>query len=144
MMNLRAATLLIAAAGLQLGCPGDAKEAGAPASPTAPTPSADPGPVDVRLAGTTGSDGAILFTVKGGLLTSVEPAAYELRSSVSAARDSAVVIVRGDLANGVIARIRLPDRHSIGSYIVQVRQVAARGTYVQRALANYQLQLVRP
>lgn len=94
----------------------------------------------VTLATPDSDDGAVLFTLSGGPVDSVEGVGY----SVYSARidDNTVrVIVTGTLASGPVARIHIPDHRRISSYSAIVNQVAARTTYQQRDPSGYSLTL---
>lgn len=104
--------------------------------PTGPTEST----LHVTLATPDSDDGAVLFTLSGGPVDSVEGVGY----SVYSARidDNTVrVIVTGTLASGPVARIHIPDHRRISSYSAIVNQVAARTTYQQRDPSGYSLTL---
>ncbi len=101
---------------------------------------ADPtgGTLNVTLASPNSDDGAVLFTLSGGPVDSVEAVGY----SVYSARigDNAVrVVVTGALAAGPVARIRIPDHRQSSGYSAVVNQVAARTTYQQRDSSHYSL-----
>lgn len=106
-------------------------------------PRVDPGLVDVVLETPNANDGAVLLQITGGPVTAVQAAGPQLRSGHPSV-NPLVVLVRGDLTNGVIARLELPDRNRLTSYAGQVTQVVARGTYAQRALDGYRVVLRKP
>lgn len=107
-------------------------------------PKADPGALDIRLTGATGAAGILLFTVSGGTIDGIDTASCDMRASLGPARDSAVAIVHGTLADGVIAHVHVPDRNVLSRYTVMVRQTADRLTYSPLATTAYHLQLVHP
>jgi hypothetical protein len=98
--------------------------------------------LQVRLASPNGDDGALLLTVAGGRVDSVEASGYTTfshRSDPTTLR----IIVAGTVVSGTIARLWVPDERQIGRYSVTLDQAAARGSYVQRDPASYQITLER-
>ena len=106
-------------------------------------PSAPEGAIlQVRLASPNGDDGALLLTVAGGRVDSVEASGYATfshRSDPTTIR----IIVAGSVASGTIARLWVPDERQIGRYSVTLDQAAARGSYAQRDPASYLVTLGR-
>jgi hypothetical protein len=103
-----------------------------------------PGPIEGTLNLTLGTpnpdDGAVLFTVSGGPVDSVEAsgfAVYSARVDANTLR----VIVAGELGSGRLARIHIPDSREIGRYSAAMVQVAARVSYQQRSPEGYVLTL---
>jgi hypothetical protein len=114
-------------AGLLSGCQSES------AGPTA-------GVLNVSLATPNSDDGAILFSVSGGPVDSVEVAGYPVYS-VRVDRNTLRVIVTGDLRTGIVARVRIADERQRSSYAAALEQVAARSSYGQRDPASYSLTL---
>jgi hypothetical protein len=85
-------------------------------------------------------DGAVLFTVTGGRVDSVETPGYTLYTSRPDA-NTLQVIVTGNVSSGAIARLHLPDERLVSRYAATVNQAAARGSYTQRDPAGYRLTL---
>lgn len=110
-------------------------------SGTGPVPP-DPGPVDVLLTTPNSSDGALLLSITGGAITSVQAQGFELAASPPGT--SVKVLVRGNLTTGAIATVTVPDRNKLSNYNVTVLQAAARGTYVQSPTTGYAVTLRRP
>jgi hypothetical protein len=76
-------------------------------------------------------NGAVLLTLAGGPVDSVEApglAVYNSRSDVNTLR----VILTGPLPQGPIARVHIPDTRVESGYTVSVQQIAALGGYTQR------------
>lgn len=94
----------------------------------------------VTLTTSNGDDGAVLFTLSGGPVDSVEAVGYSVYSARIDA-NTIRVIVTGALGPGPVARIRIPDQRQISGYLVIVNQVAARTTYQQRDPGGYSLAL---
>ncbi len=103
-----------------------------------------PGPsaatLQVALATPAPDDGAVLFTITGGPVDSIDAADYQVYSNQRDA-NTLRVIVMGALKPGIIARIHIPDQSRIADYSGMVNQVAARASYTQRDPAGYGLTL---
>jgi len=98
--------------------------------------------MDVMLASPAQDDGAVLFTLTGGPVDSVEAPGYRVYSA-SGLGDTLRVIVAGELRPGRIARIHIGDDQRIPQYAARIDQVAARATYLQRNAGEYSLTLSR-
>ena len=121
--------LWVAAVGLISGC------SGAASGPVGAT-------LEVVLASPAQDDGAVLLTLSGGPMDSLETASpnytlYPSRSGPSTLR----VIVTGELGSGPILRIHIPDESRIPQYSATIEQIAARTTYTQRDAGAYSLTL---
>ena len=115
----------VMAAGLVSGCSSDS------AAPVAAV-------LEVSFATSATDDGAVLFTVTGGPVDSVEAPGYRLytaRTSASSLR----VVVAGDLQPGIIARIHIADGRKLAQYSATIDQVAARASYAQRDPVSYSI-----
>jgi hypothetical protein len=78
-----------------------------------------------------GDNGAVLLTLAGGSVDSIEAsglAVYTSRSDVNTLR----VILTGALPQGPIARVHIPDTRVGSGYSVSVQQIAAVAGYAQR------------
>jgi hypothetical protein len=117
--------VLAVAAGLLGGCSSDS------AGPAAAT-------LEVSFATSATDDGAVLFTVTGGPVDSVEAAGYRLYTAQTSPTSTRVVVA-GDLRAGVIARIHIADGRKLGQYSATIDQVAARESYAQRDPVSYSL-----
>jgi hypothetical protein len=53
------------------------------------------------------------------------------------------LVVMGQIGDGAVARIRVPDLAKAGQYQVQVTAAAARGTYELRQVAAYRVTVAR-
>jgi hypothetical protein len=89
-------------------------------------------------------DGGLLIAVTGAGVKSVTSDSYEL--TYSPPGDAGVtLLLRGNIAAGVVAEITVPHRDRLGKYQVTVLQAASRGPlYQQRGLAGYRVRLVAP
>jgi hypothetical protein len=103
------------------------------ASPTA-------GVLNVKLSSLRGDDGAVLFTISGGPVESVEAVSGTARSAQIDANTLRVVIT-GNLSAGAIARVRIADVTQASRYSATVNQVAARSSYLPRDPGQYSISL---
>ena len=98
------------------------------------------GILNARLSSLRGDDGAVLFTITGGPVESVEAVSGIVHSAQIDANTLRVVIT-GSLSAGAIARVRIADLTQASGYSAAVNQVAARSTYVQRDPGQYSITL---
>lgn len=98
------------------------------------------GILKANLASPSSDDGAVLFTVSGGPVDSVEAGGHQVYSALLDANNLRVVVM-GDLGPGTLATIYIPDNRLASSYTATVNQVAARVSYAQRDPASYSLSL---
>jgi hypothetical protein len=94
----------------------------------------------VNLTTPNSDDGAVLFTISGGPVDSVEVDGHSVHWA-HIDPNNLRVIVTGQLHSGVIASIRIADARQLSRYSATINQVAARATYVQRNPASYSLAL---
>jgi len=99
------------------------------------------GALTVSLSSPHGDDGAVLLTVVGGPVDSVESTGYPLYSARSGG-DTLKFIVTGNLGSGAIARVHIPDSRQASRYSARLAQAAARGTYAPHDPAGYTLTLL--
>jgi hypothetical protein len=107
--------------------------------PEGPTP----GTLNLMLGTPNNDDGAVLLTITGGRVDSVESTGF----SVYSARvdpNTLRIIVIGNLGSGTIARLRIADDRQLSRYSAAIAQVAARATYAQRDPAGYSVSLESP
>jgi hypothetical protein len=86
-------------------------------------------------------DGGIMLSIYGGPVDSVEAVGYVVHTARAA--DSVKMIVTGNLGSGVIARVHIPDSRQASGYYAQIKQAAARQSYIQRDPAAYTVSLAR-
>ena len=98
------------------------------------------GILNVKLSSLRGDDGAVLFTITGGPVESVDAVSGTVRSAQINANTLRVVIT-GNLSAGTIARVRIADASQASRYSIAVNQVAARSTYVARDPGQYSVTL---
>ena len=128
--------LLIGVAALILSC-GDSGSSG-----PEPTPDPIPGWLKVRFNSPNADDGGVMFTVAGGQIDSVRSAYSDLFVSTGSASPKRIVVA-GNLISGIVAEIQVPDVGSVAQYNATVEQVAARGTFQQRAVSVFSLVVER-
>ena len=98
--------------------------------------------LSVTLSSPNGDDGAVLLTISGGPVDSVEAVGYTVYTARSGT-ETVRLIVTGNLGSGPIARIHIPDNRQAAQYSAEIVQVAARKTYAQRDPASYTASLLQ-
>ena len=107
-----------------------------------PTPTEPSGPVpgvlNVALITPNADDGALLLTISGGPVVSVEAASpgYQVYSFTPDTTNIRL-LVSGDIATGALLRIHVADTRRAASYHATIAQAASRTTFAQRALSGY-------
>jgi len=101
-----------------------------------------PGTLNIVLNSPNTDDGAVLFTVTGGPIDSVIP---ELYTTFSTRVDGNThrVVVAGDIVDGILVGIQVPDVSRPGDYTVSIGQVASRTSHLLRPLASYSIKVLR-
>jgi hypothetical protein len=102
---------------------------------TAPTAAT----LNLEFSSPNDDDGAVLLTVVGGPVESVDGsghAVYSARPDGNTLR----VILTGKLSSGIIARIRIPDRDRASHYTVTIQQTATLD-HLERDPAGYTMHL---
>jgi hypothetical protein len=99
------------------------------------------GILKVTVASPFQDDGAILLSVYGGPVDSVESVGYPIYSVRVA--DTVKIIVTGQLSSGVLARMHIPDARQASRYNAQIKQGAARQTYRLHEPGGYTVTLLR-
>jgi hypothetical protein len=117
-LALVAATLLVA------GCSGD--------SGTGP----QAGVLRLTLNTPNSGDGALLFRITGDI-DSIAKGVMVQDGSYTVADTFTRVVVAGDLTDGPVAYLFVPDIHDLSSYVATVEQVAVKATNAQRSVAGY-------
>jgi len=83
-------------------------------------------------------DGAILFRIQGGEIDSILGGAMMQDGSFNQFTTFMRVIVAGDLVDGPLVYIRVPDIADVADYTVTIEQVAADAPpHAQRSLTGY-------
>jgi hypothetical protein len=97
------------------------------------------GTLNVNISSPHHDDGALLLSVYGGPVDSVESVGFRIYSIRDA--DSVKFIVTGGLGSGPVARIHIPDGRHTSRYSARISQVAARASYAPRDPAAYSITL---
>jgi hypothetical protein len=101
----------------------------------------DNGPVEgwLRLTLDTpnAGDGSILFKIQGGPIDTIAGGAMMQRGDFNQFPTFMRVVVSGDLVDGPVAYIGVPDIRDVADYTVTVEQVAVKATNAQRSLTGY-------
>lgn len=114
-------------------------------TPTGATPPPPPGPtggwLTLQLTTPSSNDGAVQFAITGPAIDSVSIIGYD---GFSAADNGTMnLVVTGQVGNGDIARIHVPDLSLTVQYRATVAAAAARQTYALEAVDGYRAVLVR-
>jgi hypothetical protein len=94
----------------------------------------------VNISPLSGEEGALLFSVRGGPVESVEAVSGAVHSAHIDANTVRVVLI-GIPSSGSIARLRIADISQASHYSAEIGQVAARATYALRDPAGYSITL---
>lgn len=120
------ATLAIA------GCGSDD---GGPAAPV-------PGPLRVVLTSPNTDDGAVMFQVTGVVDSVVAPAGLTIYQSAPGPNVLRVIATGNAITSGSsLLTMYVADVAKTSNYSLQLLQVAAKGSYAQRAVGGYSLQV---
>lgn len=106
------------------------------------TEPAGPGWLNVRLTSPTTDDGGVMFVVRGGSIDSVRSTFPDAFTSRVSATEWKVIVV-GNVASTVVARVWVPDLDASAQYSATVEQVASGVTYEQRAVGGYVIGIER-
>jgi hypothetical protein len=96
--------------------------------------------LNVNISPLSGEEGALLFSVTGGPVESVEAVSGEVHSAQIDANTVRIVLT-GIPSSGSVARLRVADINQASHYSAQIGQVAARSTYALRDPAGYSITL---
>lgn len=126
MKGIRWVILLPLSLGALAACHGEDK----------PTDPSGPGVLELVLTTPNANDGAVLLEVTGAV-DSVQPMSYTTFSSLESG--GARVVVTGDIASGVVARLYVPDAASAGQYTGSLSQAAQRSSFTLQNLTGYRV-----
>jgi hypothetical protein len=101
-----------------------------------------PGTLNLSLSSPNTDDGAVLFTVTGGPIDSVIPELYTTFSTRVDANTRRVVVA-GNVVDGLLVRIRVPDVSKVGDYGASIGQVASRTSHTLRPVGIYSITISR-
>lgn len=89
------------------------------------------GVLNVKLSSLHGDEGAVLLTITGGPVESVEAVSGIVHSAQLDA-NTLRVVVTGNLTSETIARVRIADATQASRYVAVINQVATRSAYALR------------
>lgn len=104
----------------------------------------EPGFLDLTLNTPNADDGALLFKVVGGTVDSVVAGAMVQDGSYATVTGGTRIVVAGNLTDGIIARVHVPDIKDVADYSVVIEQIAVRNTFAQRAMGGYSVTVSAP
>ncbi len=105
---------------------------------TGPDDTFNPGFVNVTLATPNSNDGALLLTLSGGTMDSLEASTGTIYFA-STGTNTFRVMVAGAIAAGPVVRFWMPYRRNVAQYVATLEQAAVRSSYVQQDLGEYSL-----
>ncbi len=108
---------------------------------TGPDDTINPGFVTVTLATPNSNDGALLLTLSGGTMDSVQASAGTIFFAPTGT-NTFRVMVAGTIADGPVVRFWMPDRRNVAQYLATLEQAAVRSTFVQQDISGYSLSIV--
>jgi hypothetical protein len=110
-------------------------------STTTPPPAPTGGWLTLQLSSPHTDDGAVQFSVSGAGIDSVKLVGYDGFATID--NGTANLLVTGQVGNGDVARVFVPDLSLTSRYRASVAAAAARGTYALQSLGGYRVVLVR-
>lgn len=140
-LRARALGLALAAALGLAGCGGGGGDGGPPTDPDPPPPPQE-GELVVELTTPNQDDGGVLFTLSGASVDTVV-SVVDGYARATASGGAWTVVVTGQLTDGPVAEVRVPDLEAAEAGLeATLEQVAARESWEQRETAGYALELV--
>ena len=103
-----------------------------------------PGVLTLTLNTPNADDGALLFKVVGGPVDSVAGGAMVQDGSYTIQSSFTRIVVAGNITDGVVAGVYVPDVNDAASYSVVMEQVAVRNTFAQRSISGYSIAVSAP
>lgn len=98
------------------------------------------GTLSLRLTTPHVDDGALTFTLSGLPINNATAANASLQLFTRRSGDASVVgILVGDLANGAVVTLNVPDVRAAAGYAAQLLEVADRNDALRASLAGYAL-----
>lgn len=133
MKKLRAFALTLIAVGTAIGC-GDNS-----AGPVPPPPP-PPGSAIVSMVTPNNDDGAVILTLTGPGLTTIQSSVSSnlFYSRLASAQEARVILV-GNLSAGPLFTFKLADGTQLSAYTATVQQVAMRNDSLRTNIAAYNL-----
>lgn len=99
------------------------------------------GTLQVTLTSPNTDDGAVMFQVNGDVDSATAPAGLTLYQSVPSATVLRGIVTGPITPGSSVLTLHVPDVGKASSYSAQVLQASATGTYAQRAVGGYTLQV---
>lgn len=132
--------LIVIAAGI--GCSGQAMSPNPPPPPPAPPPPPPPGSAVVSLTTPNSDDGAVVVSLKGpGLTTMQSSASTNLFYSRAASDSEARVILVANLTGGPLFTFKVAGGKQLSAYSATVQQVATRADSLRAGTTAYSLSI---
>jgi len=100
-----------------------------------------PGTLQVVLTSPNTDDGAVMLEVNGDVDSVSAPAGYTLYQAAPSATVVRAIVTGSIASGGTLLTLHVPDVGKASSYATQLLQVSARGTYAQRPVGGYSLQV---
>jgi hypothetical protein len=116
-----------------IGC-GDSTTAPRPNNPALPTAAL------VSLATPNADDGAVVVTLKGPDLSTIQApsSAYVVYSRLATSQEARVIVI-GNVAGGPLFTVKFAAGQQLSTYSATVEQVATRGDALRSSTTGYQL-----
>ena len=99
--------------------------------------------LDLRLSAPDQGAQAVLFQLTGGPIDSVVSRDHTLYTNEVVRNDWQGLLV-GKMADGVVARIWVPDPSTVGQYRAVIRQAVARDGFDRQQASDYALRIEPP
>ena len=103
------------------------------------TPTPIPGYLTLTLSTPNSNDGAVLFKVQGGTVDSMVSGAMVQKGSYVINPTFTRAVVAGNIVDGIIAKIHVPDVAKVANYSAVVEQAANRTSFAQQSLTGYSI-----
>lgn len=138
MIKIRSLLFAATAVAAAIGCADHATQP----NPPAPPPPPPPGSAVVALATPNSDDGAVVLTLTGPGLTTMQSSLSTNLLYSRVASDSEVrVILVGNLTAGPLFTFKVADGKQLSAYSATVGQVATRGDVLQANTSGYKLSI---
>lgn len=102
-------------------------------------PAGTPGFLTLTLSTPNSNDGGILFKITGGKVDSVAASSMVQDGSYVINPSFTRAVVAGNIVDGVIVRIHVPDVAAVANYQVTVEQASNRYSFTQQNIAGYSI-----
>jgi hypothetical protein len=100
----------------------------------------EPGFLNLTLSTPNANDGAVLFRVVGGTVEDVLAGAMVQDGSFTIQPSLTRIVVAGNIVDGVVAQIEVPDIADVANYSVVMEQATIRtAPWTQQSLTGYSI-----